>query len=346
MRHVARLLDANANRAREALRVMEDAARFLLDDRPLAAKLKVARHALADALRSLSRSVPSLELHRDTPADVGTSLSTPAERSRASGRDVVVAAGKRLTEALRCLEEFAKPYHPAAAGRFKALRYRGYELERLLHLGLGSTRARQWRLCVILTEHLCTHHPWLEVARASIDAGADCLQLREKSLGGRELLERALRLVRMRDKSRLDTSIIINDHPDIALMSGADGVHLGEHDPPPQAVRRLIGPERLIGVSTHSLAQAQRAVWAGADYCGVGAIFATVTKSRRPSGLAHLRAFLRKYPQEPHLAIGGITPENVAKVVNAGARGLAVSSAVCSAPRPGAAVKKLLRALA
>jgi thiamine-phosphate pyrophosphorylase len=336
-------MDANANRAREATRVMEDAARFLLDDAKLSGKLKNLRHDLAAALAKLAPLTGGLEIHRDTPRDVGTSISTAGERSRGSARDVVVAAGKRLSEAMRCLEEYGKAYSAAAAQQLETLRYRGYELEKQLHEKLGAIRGRQWRLCVIITGSLCEHQNWFDVARAAVDAGADCIQLREKHLSDRHLLARIDRLTNEEVQRRF--SVIVNDRPDIAVVGEADGVHLGADDLPAKRVRRLLGPERIIGISTHSLAEARRAVVGGADYCGVGAIFPTTTKPRRPSGLAYLRQFVAKYPHMPHLAIGGITPDNVSQVMDAGAKGIAVSSIVCGARKPATTVRKLLRAM-
>ncbi len=342
MTDVQRILDANANRAREAMRVMEDAARFLLDDAEIARSLKQLRHDLAGALGQLPDRA-AVELHRDTPGDVGTTISTTAEGERASAREVAIAAGKRLSEALRCLEEYGKTLAPDFAGRMEALRYRGYDLETRLHRRLGSPHARQWRLCVLITEALCEHHDWPDVARACLDAGADCLQLREKTLEAGELLERAAALVELAADD--DASIIVNDRPDVALLAGADGVHLGQNDLPPDAVRRMVGRRLAIGVSTHDLGEAKAAVTAGADYCGVGAMFATETKARRTSGPAYLRRFVRDYPTTPHLAIGGITPDNIDPLVAAGARGVAVSACVCRAPDPASVVRKLLQAM-
>jgi len=338
MRNVQRILDANANRAREALRVMEDAARFLLDDTKLAGRIKTLRHDLASAMAR----VPGVELHRDTPGDVGTSISTDAESTRQGPRHVVVAAGKRLTEALRCIEEYGKVIDADLAATVERLRYHAYELERQLHAKLGPPMARQWRLCVIVSDSMCEHHDWADVAKASLDAGADCIQLREKALEGGELFDRAAALTDLASPQR--RAIIINDRPDIALASGATGVHLGQGDMPIEAARRL-APRLVIGASTHNLAEAKRAVTAGADYCGVGAVFATATKQRKPTGTKYVAKFVERYPRVSHLAIGGITPDNIAEVVAAGARGVAVSSIVCSAKRPGAIVKKLLRAV-
>ena len=121
---VPRILDANANRAREALRVMEDAARFVLDDETLAAELKSTRHELTAALAGFGGVASA----RDTPRDVGTRVTTGAERSRASVGVVVRAAGKRLGEALRAIEEYGKTIDATVAARVEALRYAGYDL--------------------------------------------------------------------------------------------------------------------------------------------------------------------------------------------------------------------------
>ena len=146
MPSVLRILDANANRAREALRVMEEAARFLLNDPTISRDLKTLRHDLVAALSA----VPGLEANRDTPGDVGTTIKTPAEQSRDSVADVVIAAGKRLSEALRAIEEYGKTLGDSlgAAGfaaSVERLRYAGYDIEQRLNLAMSGGRARQWR---------------------------------------------------------------------------------------------------------------------------------------------------------------------------------------------------------
>jgi len=355
MSNVQRLLDANANRAREALRVMEDAARFLLDDAAMARSLKGLRHDLTAAVRSLG----GVELYRDTPGDVGTAITTESERSRRSTVDVARAAGKRLGEALRCLEEYAKLSDAEAAARFERCRYRAYEIERQLIARLGSPHARQWGVCVLITESLCEHHAWLDVARAALDGGVEVLQLREPTLDDAELLDRALALRALVDEYAAPrqrrrapgvtgvtgAALILNNRADLALAAGADGVHLGQADLPIERVRRIVGPDAIVGVSTHALAEAQRAVRGGADYCGVGAVYDTATKRRKPSGLDYVRRFAARYGQTPHLAIGGVTPGNVAEVLAAGARGVAVSSCVCAAKRPATVARRLVRAV-
>jgi thiamine-phosphate pyrophosphorylase len=341
MSPMARILDANVNRAREAMRVMEDAARFALNDPAISSELKNLRHDLRAALAHLPEGW--LEANRDTPDDVGVDISAPGEMSRADLADVVIAAGKRLTEALRVIEEMGKTIDVKMAGEIESLRYRAYDIDQRLTLRLGSGRARQWRLCLLLTESLCKR-PWRDVLRAAITGGVDCVQVREKTMDGGELIERVREVI---DIARpLGVTVIVNDRVDVALAAGADGVHVGQSDMSVRDVRRIGGRALMVGMSTHNMDEADRAVSDGADYCGVGAMFETSTKQREASGIAYLREFLQRYPHTPHLAIGGITPANVHTLVEAGARGVAVSSAICGADDPEAAARDLLCASA
>ncbi|MEM9418242.1 MAG: thiamine phosphate synthase [Planctomycetota bacterium] len=339
---VLRILDANANRAREALRVMEDAVRFLLDNAALAEPIKQLRHDLAEALAG----IPNLQNHRDTPGDVGTTITTTAEQSRSGVAEVALAAGKRLSEALRSIEEFAKtlPTEQASvASAVEQLRYRGYEIERQLNAVLSATRAKQWRVCLLLTESLCKL-PWPDVLNQALDAGVDCVQLREKDLEANELLARATTVVERCHQA--NATAIINDRPDIAFASGADGVHLGQTDLPVTAVRQLVGHQLLVGVSTSNLDQARAAKQAGADYVGVGPMFPTTTKHKPVlAGPAYLRDYLagEQVQRMPHLAIGGITPDNLPELIAVGVRGIAVSSVICSDEQPGKVASRLLQ---
>ena len=349
MNHAARIIDANANRAREALRVLEDAARFLLGSRALSETLKVIRHDLSAVLSNMPGGEGVGVAHRDTPADVGTSISTSSEYRRAGPREVVTAAAKRLTEALRSIEEFGKALpelkggmRPADfAAKVEQIRYRSYSVERRLVLAFGTGREVQWKLCVLVSESLCAHHSWLDVAVAAVHGGADCVQLREPELADRELAQRAARLVET--VKPLGAAVVVNDRPDVAVIAGADAVHLGQRDLTVADARKITGFELLIGVSTSNVKEAERAMIDGADSCGVGPMFASSTKKKDVIvGPMYLMEYLRHDPPlPPHLAIGGITPENVIEVVAAGARGVAVSSAICAARDPGDAARQL-----
>jgi thiamine-phosphate pyrophosphorylase len=336
----ARILDANANRAREALRVLEDYARFALDNQAASAGLKAIRHDLAGVL---GPHLPGAILHRDTAGDVGTANKTATELQRQDLAHVVLAAGKRLGEALRVLEEILKTVDPAAASAVEKLRYRFYVLEQGLVRTLGrGGRFAGVRLYVLVTESLC-RKPWVTAAEEAIRGGADCLQLREKQLESGELLRRARQLSELcRAHGVL---CIINDRPDIALLAGADGVHVGQEDLPAIEARKIVGPDKIVGVSTHSLAQARQAALDGADYLGVGPVFPSSTKPRDIlPGLDYARAAAGQ-THLPCVAIAGITQDNVGQVLATGVSAIAVTAAVMSQDDVAGAAAALKRVI-
>lgn len=346
MHSVDRIIDADENRAREALRVIEDAARFVLDDRELCALCKKMRHDLAEAVDALPGGRMRALAHRDTPNDVGTDVTTEGEQTRATLRAVVVAAGKRLEESLRSLEECVKTLDPKVALRIESLRYRSYDLERRMTLAMGAAREgfTGWRLSVILSTALCTHHPWQDVARLAIQGGADCVQIREKNVNDREMLARIRALV---DIAASEAQVVVNDRPDLALLAGAHAAHLGQQDITVPEARRLAGSDLILGVSTATLDDARAALRDGADVCGVGPMFFSTTKQMpRLSGPEYLNAYLEHKPAlPPCLAIGGVTPESLPSLVQAAGGkpfGVAVSAYICSSPDPAQAAARLL----
>ncbi len=206
------------------------------------------------------------------------------------------------------------------------MRYRFYAIEQTMALAMRpATRMAGVRLYVLITESAC-RGDWLDTARAAIRGGADCLQLREKSLEGGEFLRRARAFVALCREHGVIS--IINDRPDIALLANADGVHLGQHDLPATEARKLMGREKIIGVSTHQIEQARQAVADGADYIGVGPVFRSSTKPREfLPGLEYAGQVAREI-QIPAVAIAGITEQNVDQVLATGLRAVAVTAAI------------------
>ena len=337
--NVLRLFDANANRTREALRVLEDYARFVLDHDGLSGELKQLRHDLTAAVAPF---LPAAVLHRDTPGDVGTALATAGRGERRSDlADVVTAAGKRLGEAVAVARGGTpRRSHPAAAAaRLEAIRYRWYAVEQRVARTLRPAgRFAAVRLYVLITESAC-RHPWERTAEQAIAGGADALQLREKTLDGGELLARARRFVAL--CRRHDVLSVINDRPDVAILSGADGVHVGQDDLPAADARALLGPGKIVGVSTHELTHAERAVTDGADYVGVGPVFRSTTKPREISPGLPYAAAVAKRVKIPAVAIAGITADNVRQVMATGVRAVAVTAAVTGADDVAAAAAGL-----
>ena len=338
---VLRIIDANCNRTREALRVLEDYARFVLADADLQTRLKQLRHDFQSATSALqSRAIAA----RDASSDVGTLSVTQTEASRESPGTVVTAAGKRLGEALRTVEEYLKIFDGANAANVERIRYRAYDIERDIQLTLtpGRTRMQHVRLYVLVTESMCKL-PWLQATQRAIEGGATCLQLREKNLPDGELLIRARQFVELCKKHNVIA--IINDRPDIALLSGADGVHVGQADLPARAVRQIIGPQMIIGVSTRAIEQAHQAMLDGADCIGVGPVFASVTKPQEILPGLEYAARVAREIAIPSFAISGIDASNINAVRASGVTGAAVSSSVMSADDPCEAARTMLRLL-
>ena len=336
-----RLLDASANRASEGLRTLEDALRFALDRGDLVERAKAIRHGVRTALERLpaGRAIA----HRDAAGDAGREATGGRDGDRDGVRGVALAAMRRAIEALRSLEEFGKLVDPDLSADAARLRYAAYDLERDAVLALGSPRRFQPTLCLLLTESLCAR-PWRETLVAALEGGVDLVQVREKDLPARTLLARAREVIALARPRGVP--VVVNDRADIAVAAGADGVHLGTDDLPLMEARRLAGTGLLLGASTHDLGEASAAIEAGADLCGVGAMFATALKPERvPGGTTYLRAYLGRFPRTPHLAIGGVTPANVGELAAAGARGVAVSAAICAARDPGAVAAALCEPL-
>jgi len=193
------------------------------------------------------------------------------------------------------------------------------------------------RVYGIITEDLC-RAPWLETAR-SLAGEVDILQLREKNITDCEMLARAVALKDILSKTR--TLLVINDRPDIALLSGADGVHLGQDDIPPAEARRLLGGDFIIGVSTHSVEQAIEAERNGADYIGVGPVFETDTKKVKTGIGTETAAKMCSAVSLPTVAIGGIKANNAAEVAKTATQSVAAVSALCSVECPAHAAAGL-----
>lgn len=332
-----RILDANFNRAGEALRVLEEYCRFALDDGHLTRSWKDLRHSLA----KLQASVPPQELlhSRDTTGDVGTTVKTDQELSRDSLQHVAQASCKRLEQALRSLEEYSKVLG-LATQEFENLRYQVYTLEKATLITADSQQKLAGTRLYVLMDGSDSAESFEKRSLEICQSGADIVQLRDKKLNDRDLLERAKILRRISREN--GTLFIMNDRPDLAVLSAADGVHVGQDELSIQEVRRIVGPEMLIGVSTHTIEQARQAVLAGARYIGCGPTFPSGTKQFDTfPGLAFLREVAAEISL-PAFAIGGITLGNLPEVLETGMQRVAVGGAVTSAAQPSTAIAKML----
>lgn len=338
---VWRILDANLNRGGEALRVIEEFLRFALDDAHLSRLCKELRHDFF----AVAAGIPTVNLlaARDTPADVGTQISTAAEFARADLSDVLAANFQRLVQSLRCLEEYGKISHPAAAAGFESLRYRAYTLQAAVVNSADSLARLAGARLYVLIDGRESESQCRSLAEALVAAGVDVLQLRDKRLDDRTLVARA-RAVRAATRGT-GTLFVMNDRPDIAVVADADGVHVGQEEMSARDARRIVGPRRLVGVSTHDLGQARQAVLDGANYIGCGPTFPSTTKAFAAfAGLDFLRAVAAEICL-PAFAIGGIDAGNLDQVLQTGFTRIAVSGAVCEAGDPAVNVARLLTML-
>jgi len=342
-----RIIDANLNRSSEGLRVLEDVARFLLNDAELSQRLRTLRHTLARETQSLSVGLLS---QRDSEHDVGRLHSKDKEPiTKASSPqgllDLVTANAKRAEESLRVMEELAKLPEMSSmlnSASFEQTRFALYTLERDL-ISRISRRDKVERisgLYVILDRQFLAGRDELEIATQIIEGGAKAIQLRDKQSKKGEMLLVAQKLRGLCGQAGV--LFIINDYLDLTLAVNADGLHIGQEDLPLPVVRSELPIDRIVGCSVTTVSQATRAQNEGADYIAVGSIFPTTTKKDAiVLGIDTLKE-LKRTISIPVVAIGGINQNNIGQVVAAGADAVAVISAVLGEKDVRSAVKQLV----
>ena len=328
-----RMLDANANRAAEGLRAVEDVARFLLNDAAGAQLAKTLRHAIRAAIPE------SVVAWRDTAGDVGTTITAAGELERARVTDLIRANAARAQEALRAAEEAAKLLGLATcAATLEHCRYESYRLESAILSRLPAWLCHRIRLCCLVDISLCVDP--VAVAGAAARGGAGLVQLRAKSLGERDYLALATRVQEaVRNAGAL---FAVNDQVAVARVLGADAVHIGQDDLPLAATRAVVGPRCAIGVSAHTPEQARQAVADGADYVGLGPMFATTTKPHEPERGPGLLDAVRPFLTRPSYAIGGLDTERIRALLPRLPHGVAVAGAICRAADPERAAAEIL----
>ncbi|MGI5880519.1 MAG: thiamine phosphate synthase [Syntrophomonadaceae bacterium] len=318
LQRVNRILDANINRAAEGLRVLEDTARFCFNAETLTRQLKLLRHRV--------RKISDCSLYldsRDTNGDIGPKVSDGLGlEGKQNICELVTANFKRVQEALRSIEESCRILDKSdLATEYENIRYSMYSLEKdyikLLSLNKNLKAFESGIYGMTAEEHSRgRNNP--EVVKQMLDAGIKIIQYREKNMS---MLEKYRQCMRIRELTSSKGAVfIINDHIDLAVIIGADGVHLGQDDIPVNEARRILGENKIIGVSVHSPQQAQRAISDGADYIGVGPIYKTYTKKDvcDPVGISYLDYVVKNH-NIPFVAIGGIKSHNLPEVIQHGA---------------------------
>ncbi len=332
-------MDANFNRAREALRVVEEYCRFSLGDVVLSSRAKELRHVLSGIMSELDGG--RLLGGRDSRGDVGAGAEVAGQMERGELRDCVTAACKRLSEALRVLAETGALHEKALSGRFEKLRFAGYSLEKDIAVTADpAARYAKVRLYVVITSDLPAE--LLSLAAHCAKGGADCIQMRTKEVPDDRRFAMAREFVRIcADEGVLS---IVNDRADVAIAAGADGMHAGQNDLPVEQIRALQTRPLIIGKSTHAMEQLRAAIDERVTYAALGPVFPTGTKPKVPAvtlDYVHQGSAALEGTGIHNVAIGGITGENVEQVLEAGARSIAVCAAATKVADPQEACRGL-----
>lgn len=308
---------------------MEDFCRFALNCKPLTQRAKQIRHDLSACIDSLDAA--KLIANRDIPGDIGTGRIIANHMERSDLKSCFTAGCKRLTEALRVMEETAGTIDARISRKIGDLRYQAYTLEKdIVIFSDCAEKFSKVRLYVIITSDLPADV--INLTWHCVLGGVDCIQLRSKTLSDKQLLALASEFTDIcRQKGVLS---IINDRVDIAIATGADGVHLGLDDLDVQQARKLELSPLIIGRTTHNVEQLRVACAELPTYISLGPVFATPTKPTvKAAGLEYVEKGVELLAETGvrHVAIGGINVNNIAEVLAAGAECISVCSAVTTA---------------
>ncbi len=327
-RRIYSAIDANINRSLEGVRVCEDIFRFVVRDSGISVMLKEARHSIAEALKTFS---PSELLHgRDVENDSQKFIDVKSEKSRKSLHDLAKSNLHRAMEAMRSIEEFYKLLRPDAGDNpFQNIRFSLYSIEKeMIPLLLRKDKLKKFvsSLYAILDSSFVNNDEYNGTAQRLINGGASIIQLRMKNLPMRKVLETAKTVSDLCMEK--DVLFIVNDHPDIAYLSGADGVHLGHDDLPVPEARRFLPPDMLIGFSARSGEKARLALESDPDYISAGPVFETKSKDNEPNeGISYdILKEVISGTDIPVVAIGGLDPDRISRLRETGCKCYAVLS--------------------
>ncbi len=330
-----RIIDANLNRATEALRVLEEIARFKLDDKNLSTQLKNIRHQICTFFDD---EYDFLIISRDTLNDVGVDIINPTktEKSYLNIESIFRSNFKRLEQALRVLSEYAN-----LSDNF---RYQIYTIEKNMNerikMDIKKYLLKDKKLYLVTnSDNFATDDEFLDTVALAIKSGVDIVQLREKTKPAAKIIEygKVIRQI----TSEYGALFIVNDRIDIAQVLNADGVHLGQDDVDINSARKILGEKMIIGISTHKPQDAQEAIKNGADYIGVGPVYKTPTKpNREPAGLEYLKWAVENV-SIPFYAIGSIDENTIDEVISYGTKRVALVRAIMNSKNISSTVKNL-----
>ncbi len=334
---IAQIIDANLDRAREGLRVMEDWCRFGLKRKDFSLQIKDWRQQLGACHLKIYRKARLLS--QDPAKDTSHLL----QENRSEAEDIFIANSSRVQEALRVLEEFTRITDPRLSKVAARIRYETYDIQiKILNTKEGIDKRQILKDCSL---YLITNNKtnFEEIIEQALEAGVRIIQYREKFLSDKEKINQAGFVASLCKK--YNSLFIVNDRIDIALAVDADGIHLGQKDIPTHVARKLLGSEKIIGRSTNCIEDIKNAEDEGCDYIGIGPIFASETKKKlNPIGINNLKKGLDQ-TLIPAFAIGGIDSSNINKLNQINGLRIAVSNAIINSNDPFLSAKELSNCL-
>ncbi len=339
---IYRILDANLDRAREALRTIEEWCRFGLEDVDLCDRCKQMRQELAQWHKEEFRRA------RNTPDDPATGLSHANEVIRADIQAVLRANMGRLQEALRVLEEYGKIVDPQLGESMKQMRYQVYTLESQLlareETNIGAMRRKKLQAAslYLVTSPVANI---VAVVEPALQGGVQIVQHRQKD--GEDATRYAIAKQLCEICHKYNALFIVNDRVDIAIAVGADGIHVGQTDLPVSAVRQILNAnggdasQYIIGQSTTNPQELEIALHNQVDYVGVGPVHATPTKPNKAASGHEYVNYAAENINIPWFAIGGLDEHNLEAAIAAGAKRVAVVRALMQAEHPDRIAKQM-----
>ncbi|MBU1076812.1 MAG: thiamine phosphate synthase [Spirochaetes bacterium] len=317
---INRLIDANINRIIEGLRVIEDVNRFILNDKNAVLYLKKIRHTIIKNFNSRE-----LLFVRDIKKDKGKFLNTSNEFKRKDITEVIQANARRVQEGSRVLEEVLKCDNRKQALLFKKIRFHLYALEQKMVLRIK--KKIDLSLYAIMDIALIQRNKIGQTCNSLLTGGATVLQLRAKNISNITFFNIAEKILKMTKKKKVP--FIINDRIDIAIATGADGIHIGKKDIPIRLIKEKFQYNKIIGYSATKEKEIKEAIQYNADYAGLGPVFHTDTKEdiTKPLGLQRTALLNKKYQKSiPLVIIGGLHQDNISQCIKKGIKNFAFIS--------------------
>ena len=323
---IYQIIDANLDRAREGLRVLEDWARFGLGENDSVKRIKNFRQILG------KNHLEVYKQYRNFIEDECKGL-THKEQSKRNAPDQIISSNAgRVQEALRVIEEFSRLHNHELSKIASEIRYEIYTLEiDLLNLNKYKNSGeilKENNLYVITDQK----ENLLEIIENILIAGVKIIQHRFKKGTDKDHLQEAIQIKNL--CKRYNSLFIINDRIDIAIASNADGIHLGQDDLGLKTARKLLGYSKIIGISANNEIEISYALKEGCDYIGIGPVFETVTKKdKKPLGIEKIKT-LTKDLNIPWFAIGGVTKNNISYLKSNGFKKVALISQLMNSEDP------------